>query len=348
MVDPMRRTMEVIALLVAMIFIVSMPVALTLSSLERSVFDAQLYIQAMDQENVYQQMPVLIAETLAATAQRPDGAGILSVFRNLTVQEWLNLVIQLLPPDVLRLLSVDSTTQIMAYLNGKRPDVVISLVAVKANISSPEGIDAINGLLDTQPDCTLEQLAAMALNPGSLTLCNPPDSILFLDLRPIIAAQINGLVSLVPEQVTLIPAGAPRPVYLDNLTDVRVLMRLSILLPILSLGILTVLVVRTLRSWLSWWGYPLLLAGILSLIVSLFSAPLSSLTFQLLFAPALPAFFPAEVFEMFKGLTAAIVRNALQPVLLVAGGTLLVGLVMVLIGIFLGRRSPTVPFSYRD
>jgi hypothetical protein len=343
MVDPLRRTLETLALVVAMLFIVSTPVALTLFSMERNVFEANLYIQAMDEENVYQQMPVLIAQTLAISAQRPDGGGFLSAFRNLTVEQWLTLIAQLLPPDLLRLLSVDATTQIMAYLNGERAEVVVSLASLKANMASLEGINAINGLLDTQPECTIEQLTAMALNQSALTICNPPDTFLFLDLRPVIAAQINGLVSLVPEQLTLIPAGSPRPGYLNNLNDLRVLMRLSPLLPILCLAIIAMLVVRTFRGWLSWWGYPLLFAGILSLFVSLVSAPLSSLTFQLLFAPALPAFFPLEVFEMFKGLTAAIVRNALQPVLLVAGGMLLVGLVMALLGFLLRGRNMRTP-----
>jgi hypothetical protein len=108
--------------------------------------------------------------------------------------------------------------------------------------------------------------------------------------------------------------------------------------------IIPVLVVRSFQGLLNWWGYPLLFAGLISLLLSAISAPLSSLTFQLLFAPALPAVFPADLLEMFKGLTAAIVRNAIQPVLLVAAVMLLVGLVMAALGFLLrgGFRKETV------
>jgi hypothetical protein len=345
-VDPLKRSLETLALLVALLFIVSTPVTLTLYSLERTVFDADLYIRAMDEQNVYGQLPVLIAQTLSSTAQTPGRSDILSVFRNLTPDQWQGLVAQLLPPPVLRTLAVDAITQLMGYLKGERADVVLSLVALKAHMQSPEGINAVTGMLEVQPDCTVEQLTAMALNQQALTVCNPPDTFLIFDLRPIIAAQINWLISLVPAQVTVIPAGLARPQYLNYLNDIRILMRLSPLLPILCLGIIAVLAVRTWRGWLNWWGYPLLFAGFISLFLSILSAPLSSLTFQILFAAALPAVIPAGILEMFKGLTAAIVRNALQPTLLVAGVMILVGLTMVALAFLLRGRVQRVPLYY--
>lgn len=346
MVDPLKRLMEILAVITALVFIVSTPAALTLYSLEQSVFDADLYIQALDEENVYGQLPVLTAQTLSIAAQTPGRNDILSIFRNLSADQWQAMMAQLLPPDVLRPLTVDAITQIMAYFNGERADAVLSLAGLKAHMQSPEGINAVYGMLEAQPDCTVEQLTAMALNQQALTLCDPPDTFLIFDLRPIIAGQINGLMSLVPSQITIIPAGSFRPQYLNNLNDLRIVMRLSPLLPILCLLIIAVLVVRTWRGWLNWWGYPLLFAGFISLFLSAISAPLSSLTFQFLFAPALPTVFPADLLEMFKGLTAAIVRNALQPVLLVAGIMLLVGLVMVAVGFLLRGRFQRAPLYY--
>jgi hypothetical protein len=82
------------------------------------------------------------------------------------------------------------------------------------------------------------------------------------------------------------------------------------------------------------------------LFLSILSAPLSSLTFQILFAAALPAVIPAGILEMFKGLTAAIVRNALQPTLLVAGVMILVGLTMVALAFLLRGRVQRVPLYY--
>lgn len=346
MADPLKRLLEILALIFALLFVISTPLAFTLYSLERSVFDANLYIQAMDEENVYQQLPVLTAQTLALAAQQPNPNVLLSVFRNLSVEQWQGLIVQILPPPVLRVLTVDAVTQVIAYLNGEQAEAVLSLSILKTHMQSPEGINAINLLLDAQPDCTVEQLTAMALNQQALTLCDPPDTFLLFDLRPILAAQINTLLSLIPEQVTLIPAGLARPQYLNYLRDLRVLMRLSPLFPLLCLAVIAVLVVRSLRGWLNWWGYPLLLAGILSLFLTVISAPLASLIFQLLFLPALPAFFPADMTEMFRSLTAAIVRNALEPALLFAGAIMLAGLVMVMLGFLLRGRIQRTPMYY--
>lgn len=346
MVDPLKRSLEILAVLFALLFVISTPVVFTLYSLERTVFDANLYIQAMDEENVYQQLPVLTAQTLALASQQPNPSILMSIFRNLSIEQWQALIVQILPPDVLRVLTVDAVTQVMGYLNGDRTEAVLSLTILKTHMQSPEGINAINLLLESQPDCTVEQLTAMALNPQTLALCDPPDTFLLFDLRPIIAAQLSNLISLIPEQVTLIPAGSARPQYLIYLRDLRVLMRLSPLFPILCLAVIAVLVVRTFQSWLNWWGVPLLLAGILSLALTVISAPLASLIFQLLFLPALPAFFPPDMQEMFRGLTASIVRHALEPALPFAGGMILVGLAMAVLGFLLGRRIPTAPRYY--
>lgn len=345
MIDPWKRPLEILAVIVSILFVVSTPVAFTLYSLERTVFDANLYIQAMDETDLYQQLPALTAQALAQASQRAGNPGILSIFRNLSIEQWHGLLARLLPPVVLRPITVDAVIQIIAYLNGEQSDVILSLAALKAHMGSPEGIDAITGLLETQSDCTLEQLTAMALNQSAWTLCNPPDSFLFFDLRPIIAAQISGLISLVPEQITVIPAGSFRPTYLNYLKDLRTLMRLSPLFPILCLAIIAMLVVRTWRAWLNWWGIPILFAGFISLFLTLISAPLSALTFQLLFAPALPEFFPTGILDVLRGLTAAIVRNALEPALLVAGVLLLAGLVMVALGFLLRNRIQRAPIG---
>lgn len=343
MTDPLKRILEILAVITAILFVASTPVAFTLYSLERSIFEADLYIQALDKENVYQQLPVLTAQTLAVAAQQPDNPGILSIFRNISVEEWQAMIVQLLPPDVLRELTVDAFTQIMAYLNGDRADAVLSLASLKAHMQSPEGIAAVSGILEAQPDCTVEQLTAMALNQLALTLCNPPDTLLFLDLSLIVETQINGLMSLIPEQVTIISAGSFRPQYMKNLNDLRILMRLSPLFPILCLLIIPILVVRSFHGWLNWWGYPVLFAGLISLFLGALSAPLSSLTFQVLFAPVLPAAFPTDFLDMFRSVTAAIVRNAIQPVLLVAGIMILAGLVMLALGFLWPGRFQRAP-----
>ena len=322
----------------AVLFIISTVFALALFSIERNAFDAELYIQALDEENIYQRLPELTAQSLSIAAQNPDRNILLTLFSNLSEEEWRKLVVDLFPPEVIRALAAESVNQVIAYLNGENEVAVLSLVGLKTHLQSPAGVEAVYGMLKAQPDCSLEQLTAMALNQQALTLCNPPDTFLIFDLRPIIEAEIRAAMSLLPEQVTITTADENRVQTLRDLKALRLFMRLSPILPVFCLLALTVLAVRSLRDWLNWWGYPLLLAGLISMSLSLLSGPLAAGTFQLFIAPALPDVLPKFIVDVFRDLTAAIVRNALRPTLLVAGLMALVGLILVALTFLLRNR----------
>jgi hypothetical protein len=106
---------------------------------------------------------------------------------------------------------------------------------------------------------------------------------------------------------------------------------------------ITALAVRSLNDWLTWWGYPLLAAGLISLSLSAMSGLLAAGTFQLFIAPVLPGALPPEIVGVFRDLTAAIVRTALRPGLLVAGIMALIGLVMVTLTFLLRKKLRKVP-----
>jgi hypothetical protein len=342
----MENTLKVFARILAgffaILFVLTTVLAFALYFTEQSAFDADLYKQALTEEKVYQRLPELAAQGLAIAAQRSNNS-VLSIFRNLSEEEWRGLVLKLLPPEQLRILAEDAVTQIMAYLNGESDVAVLSLNSLKTYLQSPEGVNAIYGMLKAQPDCTMEQLTAMALNQQALTLCNPPDTFLVIDLRPIVEAQIKAMISLVPEQVTLISANSVKPRDLRNLKNLRLVMRLSPFLPILCLLAITVLVVRSFRGWLNWWGYPLLFAGFISMFLSALGRPLAARIFQIFIVPVLPVALPPDIVDVFKDLTATIVHNALQPTLLMAGMMALIGLIMVAVSFLLRKRFQKSP-----
>lgn len=331
----------------AILFVVATALAFVLYTVEQSVFDAELYIQALDEENFYQRLPDLTAQSLAVAAQKPDRNDMLSLLRNTSEEEWRIFVTELFPSDVLRNLAEDSVTQIMAYLNGERENAILSLTGLKAHLQSPEGVNAIYGILKAQPDCTLEQLTAMALNQQALTLCNPPESFLFVDLRPIIEIQIQGAMSLLPEQVTIITADEGRIQDLRDLQALRLFMRLSPFLPILCLLAITAFAVRSLNDWLTWWGYPLFLAGLVSMSLGAMSGPTAALTFRIFIVSALPDAFPPQILDVFRDLTSAIVRNAVRPTLLAGGFVALIGLIMMMLTFLLRFRTQKSPVYER-
>jgi hypothetical protein len=333
-----KTLIGVLTVLFVVLFVVSTVLAFALYNVEQNAFDADLYIRALNEENVYQRLPELTAQALSIAAQRPERNGMLSLFRNLSDQEWQTLVTELFPPDVLRNMAADTITQIMAYLNGQSNQVVLSLANLKTYLQSPEGINAVYGMLKVQPDCTVEQLTAMALNQQALTLCNPPETFMFVNLRPIIETEIKGVMALIPERVIIVSTNGSRVQTLQDLKDFRLFMRLSPLVPMLCLLAITALVVRSLNSWLTWWGYPLLIDGLVSMSLSVLSGPMTSVMFRLFIVPALPEALPPDMVSVFQDLTATIVRDAVQSVLLVAGIMVLIGLIMVALTFLLRKR----------
>lgn len=337
-----------LASILAILFVVTTVMAFALYSVERSAFDPELYKQVMNEEQVYQRLPDLIAQTLSTTAQQPDGSGILSLFRNLSMQEWKVLIDQLLPPDQLRSLAEDAVTQIMAYLNGESEKAVLSFAGLKTHLTSQEGIDAFYAMLKAQPDCTVEQLTAMATGQSSITLCNPPDTFLIFDLRPVIESQIKATLSLVPDQVTLISPSNTNPQSLRDLKNIRTVMHLSPLVPMLCLLLITALAIRSFRDWLLWWGYPFLLAGLISMSLSLISGPMAAWFFTFVVSPRLPASLPAGMVNVLSDLMGSIVHTALLPVVKLAGIMALVGFVMVVLTILFRGRSRRQPGTIRN
>ena len=334
----MKRFSNALAVFFAILFVVTTALTFVLYNLEQSLFDTELYVQAFEKENIYQRLPNLIAQALSVAAQDADSSNPLALLRSLSEEEWEIFMVELLPPVQLKTLAEDAVGQLMGYLNGENDQVVLSLTSLKTHMSSPQGINAIYGLLKAQPDCTLEQLTTMALGQQKMMLCNPPETFLFLDLRPIIESQIQAAVLFIPEQATLISAESSRAQKLQDLKDMRTLMRLSPILPILCLLMITVLEVRSLGDWLNWWGYPFWLSGLFSVALIILSGPLAAWMFRIFVAPVFPESLPLDILDMFESVISRIAYEAVLPMAKIASLLILIGLIMVAIAFLLRKK----------
>lgn len=334
----MKRFSNALAVFFAILFVVTTALTFVLYNLEQSLFDTELYVQAFEKENIYQRLPNLIAQALSVAAQEADSSNPLALLRSLSEEEWEIFMVELLPPVQLKTLAEDAVGQLMGYLNGENDQVVLSLTSLKTHMSSPQGINAIYGLLKAQPDCTLEHLTTLALGQQKMMLCNPPETFLFLDLRPIIESQIQAAVLFIPEQATLISAESSRAQKLQDLKDMRTLMRLSPILPILCLLMITVLEVRSLGDWLNWWGYPFWLSGLFSVALIILSGPLAAWMFRILVAPVFPESLPLDILDMFESVISRIAYEAVLPMAKIASLLILIGLIMVAIAFLLRKK----------
>ena len=108
--------------------------------------------------------------------------------------------------------------------------------------------------------------------------CRPPDDVLG-QVKPDIRSQLDKyLIEMPDQQVLLSPdtgensssngplgKGLPAGIRLAHL-----IMRLSPDLPLGFLLLVSLLAVRTLKGWLRWWGIPIFISGLLSLVWALF------------------------------------------------------------------------------
>jgi len=229
----------------------------------------------------------------------------------------------------------DMLNSTFAYLNMQTNSVQLSLVPLKTSMVSDTGVQAVLTLLNNQPDCTLEQMAQMAmelLNNGQVQFCKPPAKLIPM-LTPAIQGQMQVATLAVPDQLTLISAPSendPR----QKLKIARLAMRLSPIFPLGFLLLMTIFTVNSLKSWLGWWGIPLTITGILASLISLGGAPIFGAILQRILNNRLPAFLPTILLGYTSDLASAMLQALLRPVLWQGLGIAFIGLGMMGISYF--------------
>ncbi len=186
----------------------------------------------------------------------------------------------------------------------------------------------------------IAQMAMDLLAGGEMQFCKPPAE-LYSMLTPVIQGQMQFAVSAVPDQITLLskpPANDPRV----KLRILRMGMRLSPIIPLVFLLLMTVFTVNSLKSWLRWWGIPLFITGILACFLSLSGAPIFGVFLQRILVSRMPDFLPAVLLGYANDLASAMLQAWLNPVLWQGLGIALIGLIMTASSYFVKEKPFTV------
>ena len=301
----------------AVLFVLTALIALLLFNLERKAFAPQTYQQAFANDNFYERIPTLIAQALSSPAQMESQP--LSM-RGLTTQNWENFIRSLLPPEALKEIGDQALTSIFAYLNDETDTAEISLAPLKQSMASEAGVQAVLELLKTQPECTLAQIGQITrsiLTEQEISLCNPPEQLLG-SMSPLIQTQLQISAAVIPDQITLArtdPAlGIDDP--RERIKGLRLMLRLSPVLPLVFLFLMTILAVRSLRDWLAWWGIPFLGIGIIATLMALLGAPLTGFILLRSLVSKAPAYLPSVLLDNGSQLATAIMDQLLKPVMI--------------------------------
>jgi hypothetical protein len=323
-----RRTLGMIC---AILFVPSLVFALVTTNLEKSLFDPQLYKDAIKAAQVYERLPGLIATQIEASAAKQGGiAGLLvGALPPDTVQ---NMFISVLPPEVLQPLVEKGIDQALAYVNGMSGQADVPLVSFREQVAASSG-----GLVDeyfkSLPDCTLLDAFNMAggliAGGGDLPKCNPPEAVREAVAAPLQAVLQDQLAQIFPESLSMASGGGGLESLFSALRWVRVAAELTPLLALFFFGAMTLLAIRTSRELLRWWGITLLVAGILAFLAGLLIGPATGGFLNVAVLSRLSASVAPGIAQILTQVASAVASGIARPILLdallvsVLGGGLL-------------------------
>ncbi len=327
------------AAICAVLFVISAVLVLLVFNIEAQAFSSATYKQAFENQRLYERMPGILATTLSTYVAQAGGA--LPFLQTLTVEDWQNNIVLLLPPQELRAMADQTLDAIFDYLNGRNDAVAISLAPVKVQLAGDSGTQLVLQILARQPACTTEQLTQMAMGlfGGQIVLCNPPAEAIGL-MMPFIQTQVQSMAGLFPDELTLISPAMSGTVVdpRARLNTARSFIRLSPFIPLLFLLAVAIFAVRTLVDLLNWWGWPLMAVGGMSALIGLFGSPVVGGILQILIRTQGSFLIPPAFASLIAETATAVARQMLVPVIVQGLILGVLGLAMVVFATLLASR----------
>jgi hypothetical protein len=118
-------------------------------------------------------------------------------------------------------------------------------------------------------------------------------------------------------------------------------MRYSFVIPVLLLLAATALVVRSLRSWLRWWGFAFLAAGVLGVLMASGLTPWIAAQTSNYLVAALDSV-PALFVDFAVDVLGALLGQAFQFILRGSTPAAILGAILLVVELVLNKRSPAV------
>ena len=311
-------------------------IVLFLINFERHLFNPRIYKQITRKENIYQELPSILAQQIIHvnrynpcldnremcegespdTDQTADEGGLPQYLKNLEAEDWEQFLSSLLKPEWMETETENLIDQLFLYLNNEESalNLKISMVEIKAHLRSEEGRAILLSLLHAQPACTEAQLQSLMDDTASqdfsldaLLLCRPPQD-LIEEMNSDIGSHFEEIIEELPDEInpasSLFDEESPNSAasqeddFRRALGWVRLGIHLSPMLPIICLLMMTLFAVRSLNNFLKWWGIPILISGFCALIIGLLVCPLMDWTLTNLVIDRLPGMLETSLVQL--------------------------------------------------
>ena len=266
-----------------------------------------------------------------------NGNGMPTFLQNLTSADWQGLLTILLPPDALKTMTESVLDQSFAYLNGGIESVYIPLDSLKQSLLSPSGAALFLQILNSQQPCNEQDLSQLLTGTsiGGLVFCKPPEEILPL-VNAVLPELLKAVIPQIPDKVFIIQPpkpGAPLPGSgpfgsdpISTLRTIRLFIRLSVVIPVVFLLLVTLFAVRNFKSWMLWWGIPIFAAGMISVGLGIAIVPAFNSTWTWFIASRIPIFIPPVLPEVGQELFRSILKTLASWIIIPGIGFCVIGL----------------------
>lgn len=370
----LRGCSQTIAAILAILFVIVAVIVLMLFNIERGLLRSELYKDALVENGLYERLPGLLAKQQVHSmsynpcAEDPSqcegagpegdgdgegdgqGGGPPEFFRNLSEEDWERLIDGIIPKDWLQTQVEGVLDQLFTVLEtgDVESGLVISMVGLKQHLAGDDGMQAVLELIRAQPACTEEELlmiSQLEINMSSvstLLTCNPPPEVLdtFLPaLRPI----LDEITSGIRDETNILDAlgeAGTGAIDFRSIGFTRLVIRLSPLLPLVLLLLVTLFGVRSLKGFFLWWGIPLLIVGVISFSGSLMVPFLIDWGITMYGSASLPAGFSPEFLTLGFDLVRFVLGSLARAIGRQAAIIGIAGLGFVIASFFIKKREP--------
>ena len=224
----------------------------------------------------------------------------------------------------------------------------ISLVSLKARLTGQAGEELILFLLDAQPPCTEEQQAQIDAgnfeNGGGTAIYCAASGETLAKVIPPMQNRLSKVAAQIPDEAILIKPASEVTSDENPFTAIRMLyswMRLSLLLPLSLLVLVTLFGVRSIKSGLRWWGIPLFIAGLIALGIGIAAQPILDWAWVNYAIPQMPPIFSSGLGELGHDLFSSVAGELGKQLMLEAGPILLLGLAAIIGSFYVKPATPS-------
>jgi hypothetical protein len=369
---------KAIAALFATSFVISALIALLLFNAQNRLFNSETYKKALEEQEIYSVLPTLLSKQIARSitynpclenpdeclgenqAQDPedDSNGPPTYFKNLSQEDWEQILSQILTPAWTKSQAESVLDQFFAFLDSGEDKlrITISLAGLKTNLTGEKGMDIIRILVNAQPPCTKSilgifvDMVAGDFSPEQLLSCRPPQDLID-DLAPVMESALDLVIDQLPETVSLekrvfereesrISGGHREGLQID-FNDIRFLMQISPVLPFVSLVLLTIFGVRSLKDFLLWWGIPFVILGLSALVLGWVGLPILNWSLTTFVQDRIPAVIDPTLVDIGFESLRWVYKSLFRAIAFQAGPIALLGMILSGTGVFITFRQRT-------